>query len=353
MCSDFEFAKRSAFKFLVLFLLATTFSFAGGTFAEVSYAEKTYAKETYAEITYAEQTFAEKVFASSGLDFRDKHVEKLTVKELKDRYEDKYSIDWGAVTTKFGVGSAIIVITGTVGVVAGAVGAEPVAIIAFASCKGAVSGAITGAAVGGGLGGLIGDLKDGNLDAAKKGVIEGAADGFMWGAAIGAITGGASAVKAKPWKVVDQGIRSPKEIPIGNYKVNGYVDNGAAYVGDDLHRIKSFSVEKLKLTNANPRNSIEPKIGNEMKCGVGGHLIANRFGGTGGYENLVSMSSSANKAFSELENIWAKALKEGKRVSVSGNIQYVGNSRIPAKFIIEYIVDGMRNAPAPILNRCP
>ena len=341
-----HFSMRSVFFALILF--ATTFSFAEESFAEVTYAE-----ETFAEITYAEETFAEEIAASSGLDFRDKHVEKMTVKELRERYEGKYDIDWGKVAAKFGVGAAIIVVTGTVSVIAGVAGVEPVAAIAFASCKGAAIGAISGAVVGGGLGGLIEALKNGNLSAVQKGAIESAADGFMWGAAIGAVTGGWQAFEIKSWKIVEQGVRNPKAIPKGNFKVNGYVDNGATYVGDNLHRIKNFSVKDLKLTNGNPRNSIEPKIGNEMKCGVGGHLLANRFGGTGGYENLVSMSRSANKAFSELENIWAQALKAGKKVSVWGNVKYVGDSRVPAEFIIEYIINGKSYAPAPILNFCP
>ena len=339
--------------FLALFLLTTTFSFAEETFAEVTYAETTYAEETFAEITYAEMTFAEEVISSSGLDLRDKHIEKMSVQELRDRYEGKYDIDWGKVAAKFGVGAAIIVITGTVSIVAGATGAEPVAAIAFASCKGAAIGAISGAVVGGGLGGLIEALKSGNLSAAQKGAIESAADGFMWGAAIGAVTGGWGAFKAKSWDVVEQGVRNPEAIPKGNFKVSAYVDNGATYVGDDLHRVKYFSVKNLKLTNGNPRNSIEPKIGKELKCGVGGHLLANRFGGTGGYENLVSMSKSANKAFSELENTWAQALKEGKKVSVSGDIRYIGSSRIPTEFIIRYIINGKTYTPAPIPNLCP
>ena len=66
----------SKLTFLSLFLLATTFSFAEETFAEVTYAETTYAEETFAEITYAEMTFAEEVISSSGLDLRDKHIEK-------------------------------------------------------------------------------------------------------------------------------------------------------------------------------------------------------------------------------------------------------------------------------------
>jgi len=174
--------------FLALFLLTATFSFAEESFAEITYAETTYAEETYAKITYAEITFAEEIISSSGLDFRDKHIEKMTAKELKNRYKGKYSVDWDKVILKFGAGTAIIVVTGTVGVVSAAVGAETVAAIAFASCKGAAIGAAAGL-VGGGLNGVIEALMSGNVSKAQKGAIEGAADGFMWGAAIGAVTG--------------------------------------------------------------------------------------------------------------------------------------------------------------------
>ena len=75
--------------FLALLLLVTTFSFAEESFAEVTYAETTYAEETFAEMTYAEMTFAEEVISSSGLDLRDKHIEKMSVQELRDRYEGK------------------------------------------------------------------------------------------------------------------------------------------------------------------------------------------------------------------------------------------------------------------------
>ncbi|WP_290731740.1 MULTISPECIES: DNA/RNA non-specific endonuclease [unclassified Fibrobacter] len=355
--------------FLALLLFATAFSFAEETFAEVTYAETTYAEETFAEITYAEMTFAEEVISSSGLNLRDKHIEKMSVQELRDRYEGKYDIDWGKVAAKFGVGAAIIVITGTVSVVAGATGAEPVAAIAFASCKGAAIGAISGAVVGGGLGGLIEALKSGNLSAAQKGAIESAADGFMWGAAIGAVTGGvgkAKSVKKNPSKAkaepvmepkkIAQDIQSPNGIPKNTtYTVDGFVENGAKYTTDQYGRINEFSAI-LRKTNYNPRGSkgVEQKIGHQMKCGVGGHLIGNQFGGTGGYENLVPMSSSVNSGtYKSLENVWAKALKEGKKVLVSGKLLYSGTSFVPTEFIINYIVDGVAQLEKRIPNTCP
>lgn len=207
--------------FLALFLLLSAYSFAQETFTGVAYAEErftaevSYAEEKFAaEVSFDEEKFVEKVISSSGLDFLDRHIEKMTVKDLKERYEGKYDIDWGTVIAKFGVGTAIIVITGTVSVVAGLAGAEPVAAIAFASCEGAAKGAISGAVVGGGLGGLIEGLKNGNLSAAKKGAIESAADGFMWGAAIGAITGGWGKFKSAKSEKIDKGYQTK---PKNNY----------------------------------------------------------------------------------------------------------------------------------------
>lgn len=210
--------------FFALFLLLFAYSSAQETFAGSAYAEEKFAlEESYAEDRFAaeasfdEEIFAEKVISSSGLIFLDKHVEKMTAKDLKDRYGGKYDIDWGTIVAKFGAGTAIIVITGTVSVVAGVAGAEPVAAIAFASCKGAAIGAISGAVVGGGLSGLIEALKSGNLSAAQKGAIESAADGFMWGAAIGTITGGWGKFKSLKSEKID-GVNQTK--PKANYDEN-------------------------------------------------------------------------------------------------------------------------------------
>ena len=343
-------------------------TFAGEVFTEGTYAEKVFAEETFSEKTFVVATFAEEAFSSSNLDFRDKHFETMKVEDLERRYKDKYDIDWKKVITQFGIGASVIVLTGTVGVVAGSMGAEPVAAIAFASAKGAAMGCISGAAIGGGLQGLVEAVKSGNISAAQKGVIEGAAEGCMWGAFIGAVSGGwgmfkvvkkePSVIKPKPVEVktIGQDIQSANGIPKNEtYKVGGYVDNGAKYVTDEYGRIKSFSAD-LRLTKVNPRgsNRVEQKIGKQMKCGVGGHLIGNQFGGTGGYENLVAMSHSVNSStYKTLENKWASALREGKSVSVTGDILYSGTSSVPAEFVIRYLIDGVAMPKVSIPNTCP
>ena len=361
--------------FLALFLLTATFSFAEESFAEITSAEERLAAEASfaeerlaAEKSFDEENFVEKVISSSGLDFSDKRVEKMTVKELMKRYKGKYDIDWNDVVLKFGAGAAIIVITGTVSVVSAVVGAAPVAVLALASARGAATGCISGAAIGGGLQGLIESVKAKNFESLIPGVVKGAADGCMWGAAIGAVTGGLgkfnsvkknpSKVKAEPvmgQKTIAQDIQSPNSIPKNTtYSVKGYVENGAKYTTDEYARIKEFSAN-LRKTNANPRgsNGVEQKIGHQMECGVGGHLIGNQFGGTGGYENLVPMSASVNSgAYKALENKWAKALKDGKNVSVSGKILYSGSSSVPVEFIINYFIDGIAKPEVRIPNTC-
>ena len=262
----------------------------------------------------------------------------------------------------------MIVVTGTVGVVAGAVGVEPVAAIAFASARGAAMGCVSGGAIGSGLNSLIEYVKNGDFARAKKGAIEGMADGCMWGAFIGAATFGVGKVKAikkqpaviksEPVgaKTIGQDVQSANGIPKNaTYTVGGYVDNGARYATDSYGRIKSFSAD-LKLTKANPRGSfgVEQKIGKQMECGVGGHLIGNQFGGTGGHENLVPMSRSVNSsAYKKLENEWARELKKGKSVSVSGDILYSGASSVPTEFVIRYVVDGIAKPAVRIPNVCP
>jgi len=341
-------------KILTQFALAILFLFAGSSFAGEVIASESFAEESFAEETFAAETFAEEVFSSGHFDNGGRRVETLKVEEMEDRYKGKYDIDWPKVIAQFGVGASVVVVTGTIGVVAGAVGAEPVAAIAFASARGAATGCVSGAAIGGGLQGLIETIKNGDFAAASKGVIEGAAEGCMWGAFIGAATFGWGKFKAV--KTIGQDLQSPKAIPKNTtYRVGGYTDNGTRYVTDEYARIKGFSAN-LRLTKANPRGSkgVEPKIGKQMECGVGGHLVGNQFGGTGGYENLVPMSRSVNSSvYKKLENEWAKELKKGKSVSVTGDILYSGTSSVPTEFVIKYIIDGVVQPTVRIPNACP
>ena len=61
-------------------------------------------------------------------------------------------------------------------------------------------------------------------------------------------------------------------------------------------------------------------------------------------DNLVSQSAIVNLSeYKKIENVWAKALNAGKKVSVDIRVQYGENSMRPSAFIINYTIDGINN----------
>ncbi|MCY8179937.1 DNA/RNA non-specific endonuclease [Bacillus paralicheniformis] len=75
--------------------------------------------------------------------------------------------------------------------------------------------------------------------------------------------------------------------------------------------------------------------------GHAGHLAADRFGGSPELDNLVSQSSNVNQSkYKRLENKWAKAISEKKKVAVNVKINYDGNNPRPKSFDIKYSIDG-------------
>jgi hypothetical protein len=66
-----------------------------------------------------------------------------------------------------------------------------------------------------------------------------------------------------------------------------------------------------------------------------------RFGGAKELENLVSLLTDINLSqYKRIENIWAKAIKAGKKVQVQMDIVYNGNDPRPSGFIVNYKIDG-------------
>lgn len=68
------------------------------------------------------------------------------------------------------------------------------------------------------------------------------------------------------------------------------------------------------------------------------------------FDNLVSQSAFVNLSeYKKLENIWDKAVKSGKKVSVDLEIKYNENSNRPSEFIVKFTLDG-RNYKKSIKN---
>lgn len=58
-------------------------------------------------------------------------------------------------------------------------------------------------------------------------------------------------------------------------------------------------------------------------------------------DNLVSQSQNINLSqYKKIENQWAKAISEGKTVTVNVDIKYDGDGLSPIEFNVEYIIDG-------------
>ena len=70
-----------------------------------------------------------------------------------------------------------------------------------------------------------------------------------------------------------------------------------------------------------------------------GHLIGDMFGGSGNYDNLISMKGRVNLSdFKKLENKWKRALDAKERVYVKITLDYIGNEIRPDSFLITYSI---------------
>ncbi|MFC0181010.1 DNA/RNA non-specific endonuclease [Thorsellia kenyensis] len=119
------------------------------------------------------------------------------------------------------------------------------------------------------------------------------------------------------------------------------IDENKIYRTDELGRVNSVEADLTLLTN--DRNTYQQcKIG---KCGEvgdgGGHLIASIFNGPGEALNLTPMALNLNRGdWKAMENIWAKALKEGKNVKVDIQPIYSGNGARANEFKVNYWING-------------
>ena len=72
-----------------------------------------------------------------------------------------------------------------------------------------------------------------------------------------------------------------------------------------------------------------------------GHLIADRFNGSGELENLVPMEGKLNKGdYAKLEGTLADAVKDGADVRMKVEPVYSGDSNRPDEFRVSYTIDG-------------
>lgn len=136
------------------------------------------------------------------------------------------------------------------------------------------------------------------------------------------------------------------------YKKNGgilpnieYTVNGNTYKTDENGNKVSCD-SNPEYTEEGSRNMKEQKeSGGEerQEDDDGGHIIARILGGAEGEENLVPMRRTINRGdYKRMENEIAKALQEGKEVSIHIDIEYDGDSSRPSKIRAEYTIAGKK-----------
>lgn len=124
--------------------------------------------------------------------------------------------------------------------------------------------------------------------------------------------------------------------------------NGYTYQTDDMGRVISaegkLQVKDHKGRNEMPDTRDVVAHGKMADSDDRGHLIADRFNGSGELENLVPMEGRLNKgAYAELEGTLADAVKDGADVRLKVEPIYSADSNRPDEFIVTYTIDGEKD----------
>ena len=143
---------------------------------------------------------------------------------------------------------------------------------------------------------------------------------------------------------IDDIITDGSQLENGKLKPNVKYQTGEydyTYQTDANGRISNWSTDDLKLTARSerlPHDSVTP---GKLDGDHAGHLAGDRFGGSPAIDNIVSQSKNVNLSqYKRIENQWAKAIEDGKDVSVNVSIKYAGDSLRPVEFNVEYTIDG-------------
>ena len=121
------------------------------------------------------------------------------------------------------------------------------------------------------------------------------------------------------------------------------LDNGHTYITNANANVNYVEADLSKITM--DRNTYQQSVvGNSGELNdQGGHLIASALGGAGDRINLVPMDKVLNNgAYKKMEADLAKALDEGKNVSVKIDVGYPdGAGNRPSSFTVNYTIDGV------------
>lgn len=142
---------------------------------------------------------------------------------------------------------------------------------------------------------------------------------------------------------VDDIIRDGSHLENGKLKPNIKYQTGEheyIYETNSNGLISHASTENLQLKKHTGRlnhnsNTYGKEVGDHA-----GHIFGDRFGGSPELDNLVSQAKQVNLSeFKIIENEWARALGDGKTVTVDIEIYYNGSSSRPTSFDVSYTIN--------------
>ena len=113
---------------------------------------------------------------------------------------------------------------------------------------------------------------------------------------------------------------------------------------DSLGRVASSKIENISVKEVGARDNSEL---NSLKVDYPegyqkGHMIPDRFGGSGTYENITPERASVNQGpMKRTENFAAKAAKDNHNVTYEKTANHVGSNEIPSSYEVKITVDGM------------
>ena len=126
---------------------------------------------------------------------------------------------------------------------------------------------------------------------------------------------------------------------------NHYEINGYGYSTDELGRITSAE-GKLQVKKHEGRYEMPDRMdkigkGDQLGTDSRGHLIADRFNGSGGMENLTAQDFKVNqKEIGNLEDELAKHVNNGEEVYLKIEVKYEEKSFRPTEYHYKYTIDG-------------
>lgn len=124
------------------------------------------------------------------------------------------------------------------------------------------------------------------------------------------------------------------------------VDGKFVYATDDAGRVYKSSATLDDLI-AGERNGYQQRVSgraDRLPTDQGGHIYGTQFGGPGEAINLTAMRADLNstglREYYQMEQQWAGAIKDGKSVDVTVEIEYAAGSARPEGYDVTYTIDG-------------